>query len=149
MSKQDESIEMKYLFFIIVTVFIYLRNYKDTQYSLYKDRITFAEQTPDTIHITDHKYFDITFYEAGFNKWLAQQEPMSNFYESSLEIRNMQYVNEWNTRVANPSIYDSHLYSQRIEYKINPRKRYGLEVNYKLYQFFIFFEKKHEQLLLD
>lgn len=108
-----------------------------------------AEQTRDTIQITDHKYFDITFYETGFNRWLEKQEPMSEFYESSLEIKNMQYVDEWNRRVANPSIYNPELYNQRIEYKINPRKRYGLEVNYKLYQYFIFFEQKHEQLLLD
>jgi len=140
---------MNYFFFIVIIAFIYLNSHEVSELTQCKDRVTFAEQTPDTIHITDHKYFDITFYETGFNKWLAKQEPMSRFYESSLEIKNMQYVNEWNKRVANPSIYDPHLYTKRIEYRINPRKRYGLEVNYKLYQFFIYFEKKHEQLLLD
>jgi len=141
---------MKYLIFILITGFFYLMSPRAGSFlPQQQNRISLAQQTRDTIHITDHKYFDITFYEAGFEEWLAKQEPMSHFYESSLEIINMQYATEWNRRVANPSIYDPDLYNKRIEYKINPKKRYGLEVNYKLYQFFIFFEKEHEQLLKD
>jgi len=141
---------MKYLFFIVISGLILLMKPEiRSDHSLEKEKTTVVFQAGDTIHITDHKYFNFSFCEPGFKEWLARQEPMSEYYESSLEIKNMQYVHEWNRRVANPSIYDHKLYSRRIEYRINPKRRYGLEVNYKLYMFFIYFEQKHEQLLSD
>jgi hypothetical protein len=101
----------------------------------------------ETIHITNNEGFDVVFKDNGFYSWLEKQDPKKNFYESTLEIQNSQYVNEWNKRVANPNMYDSNLYSHTINYEIKPKKRYGLDVNYELFMYFKFFEEKHEKLL--
>ncbi len=140
---------MKYLFFILIYGVLTLAgSVHDRFENNFTDRVESLLQKKDVIHITDHHHFDITFYEVGFNKWLAKQKPMDRYYESSLEIENLQYADEWNRRVANPDLYDHSLYSQKIDYRINPKKRYGLEMNYLLYQYFRFFEIVHEQLLL-
>jgi hypothetical protein len=140
---------MKYLFLMLISGMLINSGYKNTSLPVYLVSANYSVcQEGDIVHITDHKNFDITFHEPGFNKWLAKQESITDFYESSLEFENLQYVHEWNRRVAHPEAYDHHLYNQHINYKIIPGKRYGLEVNYKLYQYFRYFELKHESLLL-
>ena len=101
----------------------------------------------ETIHITNNEGFDVVFKDKGFYAWLDNQTSKKNFYESTLEIQNSQYVAEWNRRVANPNMYDSNLYSHTINYEIKPKKRYGLDVNYELFMYFKFFEERHEKLL--
>ena len=101
----------------------------------------------ETIHITNNEGFDVVFKDKGFYSWLKKQDSKKNFYESTLEIRNSQYVAEWNKRVVNQNMYDSNLYSPIIHYEIKPKNRYGLDVNYELYMYFKFFEEKHEKLL--
>ncbi len=103
--------------------------------------------TPEKIHITNNDNFDVTFEDVGFYNWLAKQSPKSEFLRSSLEITNLQYVTEWNRRVDTPEKYDNELYKKKINYKIHPKKHYGLDVNYELYMYFKFFEEKHEMLL--
>lgn len=102
----------------------------------------------ETIHITNNEGFNITFKDKGFYAWLQKQQPKKEFLESTLEINNYQYVEEWNKRASNPSMYDPKLYSQIIPYKFQPKKRYGLDVNYELFMYFKFFEEKHEKILL-
>lgn len=105
--------------------------------------------TKDTsiIHITDNNHLSVTFKNDQFYDWLAKQSPKHKYLSSSLEIENLQYVTEWNKRVGNIE-YDANLYTQQIDYKIKPRLHYGLDVNYKLYMYFKFFEEKYEKLLL-
>jgi len=137
---------MKHLNLIVILLFTLL---SCSSYSSTSKQTTSTEtqSTDEIIRITNNKNFDITFKDSGFNSWLLKQDPKKNFYESSLEILNTQYVNEWNNRADNPSMYDSTLYSQRIEYQIKTNQHYGLDVNYKLYMYFKFFEHKHEKIL--
>ena len=100
----------------------------------------------DIVHITDHKNFEVTFNDGNFHNWLTKQLPKSKYLQSSLEIKNLQYTSEWNRRVGNPE-FDSDLYVQHIEYQIKPKKHYGIDVNYKLFMYFKFFEEKYEELL--
>ena len=101
----------------------------------------------DIVYITDNKSFEVTFKGEHFYKWMKKQTPKHKYLQSSLEIENMQYASEWNRRVGNPK-YDSNKYVQHIDYQIKPKLHYGIDVNYELYMYFIFFEEKYEKLLI-
>jgi hypothetical protein len=103
-------------------------------------------ESGDTIRITNEKLeYEIIIIESGFESWLVTQKPMWYYSEPTLEIKNYRYVNEWNNRVRQPNRYDPRLYEQIIDY--DPHIHYGLEVNYKLYMYFKFFEQKYHQRL--
>ena len=51
----------------------------------------------------------------------------------------------WNNRVLLPAQYDTNLYQWPIDY--DPKIDYGYEVNYKLYNYFIYFQRKYNQRL--
>ena len=55
------------------------------------------------------------------------------------------YVSEWNNRVLQPNRYNPRLYEMRIDY--SPGIDYGYEVNYLLYNYFIFFQINNKQQL--
>jgi hypothetical protein len=52
------------------------------------------------------------------------------------------YVTNWNLRALNPSKFNSLIYENRIDY--SPQIRYGLEVNYKLFNYFQFAQQKYK-----
>jgi len=113
-----------------------------------KNNVTEIVHEPgDTIRIENEELeYEVIIIESGFESWLVTQKPMWYYSESTLENKNYQYVVEWNNRVRQPDRYDPHLYEQLIDY--DPNIHYGLEVNYKLYMYFKFFEQKYHQKLL-
>ncbi len=112
-----------------------------------KEVTQIVHEPGDTIRIAnDELEYEIIIIENGFDSWLATQKPMWYYSEPTLEIKNYQYVTEWNNRVRQPNRYDPNLYEMLIDY--DPNIHYGLEVNYKLYMYFKFFEKKYHQKLL-
>lgn len=62
-----------------------------------------------------------------------------------MEQKNKMYTSEWNSRVHQPFIYNPNLYSMRIDYE--SEINYGYEVNYMLYNYFIYFQNKYSQRL--
>ena len=99
----------------------------------------------DTISIAnDELEYEIIIIEPGFNSWLATQPPRNFNGILYLENRNRRYVLEYNRRV-NDLKYSRRLYTQEIDY--DPTIRYGLEVNYLLYNYFKFFEQQYKQKL--
>lgn len=114
-----------------------------------KKKVTeIVHEAGDTIRIANEELeYEIIIIENGFDSWLVTQKPMWYYNESTLEFKNYQYVIEWNNRVRQPGRYDPHLYEQIIDY--DPNIHYGLEVNYKLYMYFKFFEQKYHQKLLS
>ena len=62
-----------------------------------------------------------------------------------METRNMAMVTNWNNRVLQPQQYDINLYEMQIDYQ--PGVDYGYEVNYKLYNYFIYFQLTYKQQL--
>lgn len=100
----------------------------------------------DTVRIAnDSLEYEIIVIEPGFYGWLATQ-PQRGFYsQSTLEMRNFFYVQEYNLRVNNPSRYGAQLYEWSIDY--DRKVDYGYEVNYLLYNYFLFFEKIYNQKL--
>ncbi|WP_338418062.1 DUF6146 family protein [Pseudotamlana carrageenivorans] len=72
-------------------------------------------------------------------------KPRGYYSQSFSENRNAQYVMEWNQRVIQPQRYAPNLYELQINY--NQGTDYGYEVNYLLYNYFVYFQFKYKQRL--
>lgn len=95
---------------------------------------------------SDALEYEIIIIEPGFNSWLIRMAQPEGYYSQSyMETRNWMMVQEWNSRVMQPSRFDPNLYQLRIDYShgIN----YGYELNYKLYNYFIYFQLTYNQRL--
>ncbi|MDO7172811.1 DUF6146 family protein [Mariniflexile sp. AS56] len=101
----------------------------------------------DTVSIAnDELEYEIIIIEPGFNSWLASRAKPEGFYSQSyLENRNYIYVIEWNSRVLQPQRFNPSLYEMQIDYRTGID--YGYEVNYKLYNYFIYFQLTYKQQL--
>ncbi len=103
-------------------------------------------QESDTVRIAnDSLDYEIIIIEPGFYNWLVTQFPEDYYTLSFLENRNLFYVQEYNRRVINPNQYDSQLYLWQIDYQ--PNVKYGKEVNYLLYNWFVYFQRTYKQKL--
>ena len=98
----------------------------------------------DTIRIAnDSLEYEILIIEPGFDSWLVTQ-PKPGFYgQSLLESKNRSFVSEYNNRVLQPNQYSHTLYGEQINY--DPAVDYGYEVNYLLYNYFVYFQDKYNQ----
>ena len=86
--------------------------------------------------------YEIIIIDIGFTLYLNSiAKPMNYYSLNFLENKNTIYVANWNMRASNPSRFDSSIYENVIEY--NPQVDYGLEVNYKLFNYFQFAEQKY------
>lgn len=101
----------------------------------------------DTVRIAnDSLEYEIIIFEPGFNFWLNTiARPRGYYSKQFLEIRNRFAVIEFNARVDQPQRFDPNLYPLRINY--NSTIDYGYEVNYVLYNYFIFFQLENDQRL--
>ncbi len=101
----------------------------------------------DTVKITSDKTeYEIIIIEPGFNFWVNATARPRNFYSQKfLENRNYLYVLEWNQRVLQPQQFDPSLYELQINYQNGID--YGYEVNYLLYNYFIYFQLTYNQRL--
>ncbi len=109
------------------------------------NEITVTEQ--DTVRIAnDELEYEITIIDPGFYSWLqGTARPEGYYSQEFMETRNKVLVMEWNNRVIQPQRYNPDLYEMRIDY--DPKIDYGYEVNYKLYNYFIYFQLQHKQQL--
>jgi len=101
----------------------------------------------DTVRIAneDLKY-EVIIVDPGFSTWLySKAHPRGYHSQSYLEIKNRQYVSEWNNRVTQPSRYNPDLYEMTINYDENIN--YGYEVNYLIYNYMIYFQNTFKQKL--
>lgn len=83
--------------------------------------------------------YDLAVLDLGYESFLAMQPSAETYSLSYLQSKNKQYVSVWNSRVStgNPEIYE-----MPIDY--DPQNFYGLEFEYKLFQFFKFMESKYK-----
>lgn len=104
-------------------------------------------ENQDTVRIAnDNLEYEIIIIEPGFNTWLVSTARPEGFYSQEfMEARNRQYVIEWNNRVLQPHRFSPNLYEMQINY--DPAVDYGYEVNYKLYNYFIYFQLTYNQKL--
>tara|TARA_R110000765_G_scaffold63749_5_gene124069 strand:+ start:832 stop:1302 length:471 start_codon:yes stop_codon:yes gene_type:complete len=111
------------------------------------EKKAFEQVEGDTITISSDKTeYEIIIIEPGFYTWLNSiAKPEGYYSQSFLENRNYLMVLEWNQRVLQPMRYNPNLYELQIDYSQNID--YGYEVNYKLYNYFIYFQRKYNQRL--
>lgn len=95
----------------------------------------------------DELEYEIIIIDIGFDTYLNTIAKPANFYSQQYyETKNKFYVTEWNIRAQNPWRYNSSIYENQIDYNFNTN--YGLDVNYKLYNYFKFVEYKYKQKLI-
>ena len=88
--------------------------------------------------------YEIIIIDPGYETYLLTIAKPANFYSQNFyEIKNQRYVVEWNTRVHDPLRYNANIYEMEIDYK--PHIDYGMDVNYKLYNYFKFVEYKYKE----
>ena len=112
-----------------------------------REKELFNQVEGDTVPIrSEESNYEIIIIEPGFYTWLQSVARPEGYYSQHfLENRNQWYVMEWNRRVINPTYYDAHHYMVQIDY--DPSIDYGYEVNYKLYYYFIYFQRKYNERL--
>jgi len=112
-----------------------------------EEKAVFKQSEGDTIHIANKAVeYEIIIIEPGFNTWLQSIARPQGFYSQTfLENRNILMVNTWNNRVLHPAQFNPNLYELQIDYRQGID--YGYEVNYQLYNYFIYFQRKYRQRL--
>jgi hypothetical protein len=84
--------------------------------------------------------WEITVFDAEYETFVATRaQPKSMFTESTLKSRNTILVNEWNSRFY--SGVNRNFYEVAIDY--NSNENYGLDFEYRLYQFFAYCNWKY------
>jgi len=92
----------------------------------------------DTVKVDSLEY-QLLVSDPGFDTWLEMKPPVEFYSKVYYEQRNRLYVSEWNKRFI--SSRNKGLYENYIDYI--PSTDYGLNMNYKLYYFFRYFEEKN------
>ncbi|MEN1785780.1 MAG: DUF6146 family protein [Bacteroidota bacterium] len=100
----------------------------------------------DTTATEEETEYDIIIMDIGFGRWLNQiAQPKGYYSQRYMEQRNRIYVLEWNRRFLEPTRFDALLYETRIDY--DPTIDYGYDLNYQLYNYFIYFQRRYKQRL--
>ena len=104
-----------------------------------------SQVNEDTVRIAnDSLEYEIIIIEPGFNLFINSiARPEGYYSQQYLENKNRFLVSEFNQRVSQPQNYNPDLYLQEINY--NPSIDYGYEVNYLLYNYFVFFSRHYNQ----
>lgn len=112
-----------------------------------QEKQVFESESEEPVEISDDKTeYEIIIIEPGFFVWLQSiARPEGYYSQSFLESRNSIMVTNWNQRVLQPNRFNSNLYELQIAY--DPQIDYGYEVNYKLYNYFVYFQRKYNQRL--
>lgn len=99
----------------------------------------------DTVRIAnDSLEYEIIIIDPGFGYFLnAIARPEGYYSQTYLENKNRFLVTDYNQRVRMPGRYDPSIYEQEINY--NPNIDYGYDVNYKLYNYFVYLSRKYNQ----
>ncbi|HZJ35815.1 MAG TPA: DUF6146 family protein [Gillisia sp.] len=99
----------------------------------------------DTVRIAnDSLQYEIIIIEPGFNLFInSLAKPKGYYSQSYLESKNQILVQEYNSRVRNPLRYNPNLYIQEINY--DPFVNYGYDVNYLLYNYFVYLSNEYNQ----
>ena len=109
-----------------------------------KNSIKNTENNEERVVIAnDSLEYEIVIIDQGFSNYLVSiAKPMWYYSESYYKTKNIFYVQEWNVRARDPSRYSTQIYALEINYASSID--YGLEVNYKLFNYFKFVEYKYK-----
>lgn len=133
---------MKNLFFYLV-IGIFIVSCGSTSKTMVKNDANLPEGAVRIAN--DSLEYEIIIFDIGYDTYLKTiAQPEWYYTLQFLENKNRFYVTEWNIRVNNPFKYNPTIYENRIDYDFNTN--YGLEVNYKLYNYFKFVEYKYKEV---
>lgn len=94
----------------------------------------------------DSLEYEITIIDPGFTVYLNTiAKPVGFHSQFYLENKNRLYVPIWNSRVNNSFNFNPNIYENQINY--NPNINYGYDVNYKLFNYFEFAQRKYRMRL--
>tara|TARA_R110000787_G_scaffold7747_5_gene26045 strand:- start:1233 stop:1622 length:390 start_codon:yes stop_codon:yes gene_type:complete len=94
----------------------------------------------------DSLEYEVTIFDIGFNNYLNSiAKPVGFYSQNYLENWNNIYVTNWNIRAQNPTRYSQDIYQNIIYYSANID--YGMDVNYKLFNYFQFAQQKYKMRL--
>ncbi|MFD0993686.1 DUF6146 family protein [Tenacibaculum geojense] len=94
----------------------------------------------------DSLEYEIIIIDPGFNLYLNSVARPKGFYSQNyLENKNQFFVAAWNYRANNPLQFNPSIYENVIEYDNNVD--YGYDVNYKLFNYFLFAQQKYRMQL--
>ena len=134
---------MKYLTiisFICIGLFLYCC--KSTP--IFSKKTTTDEQP--VVIANDSLAYKIIIFDQGFNTYLNTiAKPVGFYSQNYLENKNSFYVSIWNLRVNSPFTYNPNIYENIINY--NSNVNYGYDVNYKLFNYFEFAQRKYTMRL--
>lgn len=100
----------------------------------------------DSTAVDDSLVYELVVTDIGYETYLATLPYSKDYYSDSYyRSWNIRYVQEWNMRCMDPIRYGN-MYEYAIPYEANID--YGLEFNYRLYHYFLFFEKTYRVKLL-
>ncbi len=104
------------------------------------------EKEEPVIIANDSLEYQVIIIDPGFTFYLASTAHPEGYYSQNyLETRNQFYVTTWNSRVRNASRFNPNIYENIIDYQ--PTVDYGYEVNYKLFNYFLFAQRKYRMSL--
>ncbi|MCX6254655.1 MAG: DUF6146 family protein [Bacteroidia bacterium] len=130
---------MKKTVFVILVILVTIQTVGFSQKKLDRESIK-----TDTVSVDSLEYRLIVL-DPGFEAWLASK-PSKDFYSKEFyEQKNRLYVSEWNYRYTTSQT--NGLYETYIDY--NSKTDYGLDLNYKLYYFFKYFEETNHLKLMN
>ncbi|MFY0603083.1 MAG: hypothetical protein JXQ93_03980 [Flavobacteriaceae bacterium] len=95
----------------------------------------------------DSLEYEIIIMDIGFNAYLNSIAKPPGFHNQTyLELKNRNYVIAWNYRARNTPRFNESIYQNHIYYDANID--YGYEVNYKLFNYFEFAQRKYRMRLV-
>ncbi len=136
---------MKRLFYLFTLIILTLNCTSSKNAVSNTDLKNIPKEDIVTIANDDIEY-EITIIEPGFNAWLRSiARPKGYYSQKYMETHNWNFVQEWNNRVLNPQQFNPSIYELQIDYQ--PHIDYGYDVNYKLFNYFIYFQLTYNQQL--
>lgn len=105
-----------------------------------------SEKEEPVVIANDSLEYEIIIIDPGFTAYLNSiAQPVGYYSQSYLENRNQMMVPIWNYRVQNPFQFNPNIYENIIDY--DPNINYGYDVNYKLFNYFLFAQQKYRMRL--
>jgi hypothetical protein len=130
---------MKKTVFVILVFLVAIQTVGFSQKKMNREQIK-----ADTVS-ADSMEYRLIILDPGFDSWLATK-PSKDFYSNEYYAqKNRLYVTEWNQRYL--TSHNNDLYDNYIEYKLNTD--YGIDLNYRLYYYFRYFEETNHIKLLE
>lgn len=134
---------MKFNIYFLTFVFIVILFFSC---GISSNKTGFNQKEKPVVIANDSLEYEIVIMDIGFNTYLNTIAQPRNFYtQSYLENRNYVWVLNWNIRFNNPQRFNQNIYENEIDYKRNID--YGYEVNYLLFNYFLFAQQKYNMSL--